>query len=187
MTEPVAIDEKYNYIEQQKDIEAIKIIHDSIVSMHQIEWQRTRDIESKATGIVGFVGVIFSLTIASLATLISTADEPVRLKILSDVHLYTYILILGLMVSSIFCGIIALNVKNWRYITADMFIEYCNEEKIKRKDIIIKLIKSNTQTILKNCRLNNQIALWLKWSYYLFMISVIILLHYFIQLLYIFR
>ena len=64
MIEPVAADEIYKNIEKQEDIEIIKIIHDSINTMHQIEWQRTRDIESKATGIVGFVGVVFSLTIA---------------------------------------------------------------------------------------------------------------------------
>lgn len=187
MTEQVAADNNYKNIEKQDDIEFIKIIHDSITTMHQIEWQRTRDIESKATGIVGFVGVVFSLTIASLATIISASDDLTREKILSDINLYTYILILVLMILSIAFGILALTVKNWKYIAADGFIDFCNEEKKTINEIFIKLIKSNTKTICDNCEQNNQIADWLRWSYFLFIMSVIILLYYVVKLLYIFR
>ncbi len=98
----------------QNDDEVVKIINDSVIEMYKIEWQRTHDIENKATGVIGFVGIIFSLTIASLSTIISSADEITKEKIFSATFLLILIfLILVFMMLSILCGIVALSVKDW--------------------------------------------------------------------------
>lgn len=168
----------------QNDIEVAKIIHDSIIDMYQIEWQRTRDIESKATGIVGFVGIIFSLTIASLSTIVSSADEAIKEEIFSAIYLHILIFsILVLMTLSILCGIIALNVKEWWYLIAEDFVSYCNKEIRPKKDLHTKITEETTEIIIKNRNQNKQIANWLKRSYILFMASIIVLMFYFIQLL----
>jgi len=185
--EKIELTKTHENIENQNEVEIAKIIHDSLIMLNQIEWQRTHDIESKATGIVGFVGVIFSLTIASFSTIISSPENTIQDQILIDTHLYIFILILVLMVLSIICGIIALNVKNWEYTALDKFIKFCNEGKKTKEDIYTKLTDENITNINKNCKLNDQIANWLKYSYYLFMVSVILLMYYFVQVLYMLR
>ncbi|WP_440947538.1 hypothetical protein ACSAZL_04510 [Methanosarcina sp. T3] len=87
------------------------------------------------------------------------------------------------MTLSILCGIIALNVKDWWYLTAEDFISYCNEEKREKKDLQAKITEETTEIIIKNRNQNRQIADWLKRSYILFMASIVVLMFYFIQLL----
>lgn len=88
----------------QSDEECEKLIYESVVDMCNTEWQKTRDIENKATGIVGFVGVIFSLTVASLSTLIASADAVTKEKIFSATFLLILIfLILVFFLHHLFC------------------------------------------------------------------------------------
>ncbi|MDR7664710.1 hypothetical protein RG963_02680 [Methanosarcina sp. Z-7115] len=105
--------------------------------MCNTEWQKTRDIENKATGIVGFVGVIFSLTVASLSTLIASADAVTKEKIFSATFLLILILlILVFFTSSILCGLIALNVRDWWFLRADDFTKYCTDNKQQKRKCI---------------------------------------------------
>lgn len=168
----------------QSDEECEKLIYESVVDMCNTEWQKTRDIENKATGIVGFVGVIFSLTVASLSTLIASADDATKEKIFSDTFLLILIfLILVFFTSSILCGLMALNVRDWWFLKADEFTKYCAENKPAKKEMYKKMTEDITSNIVKNRDQNEQIAKWLNRSYLLFMISVFALIVYFILLL----
>lgn len=177
-------DETEENVNCENDDEVLKIIHDSVIDMYKVEWQKTHDIENKATGVVGFVGIILSLTVASLSTIISSVDEVTKDKIFSATFLLILIfLILVFMTLSILCGIVALSVKDWWFLRVDDFINYCNERKRTKKQIYKSLIEETKGITVKNREQNRQMANWLKWSYILFMASIFVLIVYFILLL----
>jgi len=172
----------------QNNAEVKKVICDYILDMYQIEWQRTRDIENKATGIVGFTGVIFSLTIASLFTIISSVDEVTKDKIFSS-SIFVPILIsfiLVIMTLSIFCGITALDVKKWWFLIADKFLDYFTNKKTTKEKIHSEIADEVTKGIVFNRNNNEKIANYLTWSYILFLLSIVLLVIYTIYILDIF-
>ncbi len=167
------------------DTDCAQIIHDTVVNAYQIEWQRTHDIENKATGIVGFVGIIFSLTVATISSLIISTNENTKAKIFSE-SVFPYLIIfiiLVLMISSIFLGIKALNVKKWWFLFADKFLEYCNNNEVTKKIVLEKITDDVAEGAKINSEQNDKIANYLKCSYTLFLISIIILASYLIYVI----
>lgn len=180
------IEENINY--QKNDNKVIQVVHSYVFHAYQMEWQRTHDIENKATSIVGFVGVIFSLTIGSLSTFIVCADELVREKIFSSfIFSLILVLILALMILSIFYGIKALNVKNWGFFKATDFCDYTKSDYKKEKPTEVQLYNEMTDSFVElikiNDNLNKQISKYLNCSYKLFFSSLILLVIYFIHLI----
>ena len=160
-----------------KEDNTAKAIHDSIFEAYQVEWQRTRDIESKATGIVGFTGVVFSLIIASLVTIISSANEATKKDILFSLYSQTFIyLILAFMVLSIVYGIMALTVKKWQFLNVYPFVEYCNKIEMNSEQICEVVTEQYMRIIKSNGDQNSHISDLLNTSYYLFIGSIIMLL-----------
>jgi hypothetical protein len=163
-----------------------QLIHDTVVNAYQTEWQRTHDIENKATGIVGFVGIIFSLTVATLSTLLASDNDSIRGKIFSG-SIFSYLtifIILALMILSIYFGIKALNVKQWWFPFADKFIDYCNNNRITKNIILGKITNDVAKGTKINSDKNDKIADYLEWSYKLFLLSTIILALYIMCLIY---
>jgi hypothetical protein len=162
-----------------------EIINKCVLEMYQMEWQRTHDIENKATGIVCFVGVIFSLTIGSLGTIIASTDELTRKEVFSSSIFSPIILfmILIFMILSVFCGIMALSVKKWWFLIADKFCNYFNEAQKKneltKEKIYTTISEKVTEGIIYNRTNNEKIANYLKWSYILFLLSIVLLVFYF--------
>lgn len=179
---------EYN-IHENEDTDCRQLIHDTVINAYQIEWQRTHDIENKATGIVGFVGIIFSLTVATLSSLLISENDSIRGKIFSESIFsgLAIFIILTLMVLSIFLGIKALSVKKWWFPFADKFIEYCNNNKVTKNTILEKLTNDIAKGTKINSGKNDKIANYLEWSYKLFLVSTIILAFYIICLIYTYR
>lgn len=178
--------EKCNNMHEDENEDCRQLIHDTIINTYQTEWQRTHDIENKATGIVGFVGIILSLTVATLSSLL-VSENAIRERIFSGFILSDLIIfiILTLMILSIFLGIKALNVKEWWFPFADKFIEYCNNNKIT-KDIVLEKVTNDIAKGTKiNSDKNDKIANYLAWSYKLFLASTIILAFYIMYLIHV--
>lgn len=181
------VEKKYNNTHENEDTDCKQLIHDTVINAYEIEWQRTHDIENKATGIVGFVGIIFSLTVATLSSLLTSEDGNIRIKIFSDFAISYLIIfiILTLMIFSIILGIKALNVKKWWFLLSDKFVEYCNRSKVTKEVILEKIIDEMTKGTKANSNKNDKIANYLKWSYTLFIASAILLALYIMYLIYI--
>lgn len=176
---------EYN-IHENEDTDCRQLIHDTIINAYQIEWQRTHDIENKATGIVGFVGIIFSLTVATLSSLLVSENDSIRGKIFSE-SIFSYLIIfiiLTLMILSIFLGIKALNVKEWWFPFADKFVEYCEKNKMTKNGVLEKLTNDVAKGTKINSDKNDETASYLGWSYRLFLASTIILAIYIMYLIY---
>lgn len=139
---------------------------------------------------MGFVGVIFSLTIVTLSSLITSIDIVSELGIfLSSIYsLIAVFFILLFMVLSVIFGIGALSVKGWWFLLADAdkFHNYYTK-KLRSMDEIHEQIYNNCLTGIKNnSDLNDKIAFYLKISYLLFIFSIISIAFSFIYILYYF-
>jgi len=178
--------EECTYTGENENGACKQLIYDTIINAYKTEWQRTHDIENKATGIVGFVGIILSLTVATLSSLLVSENEIVREKIFSGNVFSNLIIfsILTLMIFSIFLGIKALNVKEWWFLFADKFIEYCNNNDVTKKIILDKITTDIAKGTKINSDINDKIANYLAWSYKLFLASAIILAFYILYLIY---
>ena len=170
---------------QYCDMESQRLILDTVLKAHDIEWQRTRDIENKASNTVGFVGIIFSLTIMTLSSIIVSTDEVTRTKILFS-SIYSPIMIftvLSLMFLSVFFGLKALSVKEWWFILVDEFLKKCKSE-AKSSDELLKMMLEGYENGTKiNDGVNTKIASYLKSAHILFLLSLIIIIIYFTYIL----
>lgn len=170
-------------VEETNDITE-KIICDAILKAFENEWQRTRDIETKATNVVGFTGIILSLTVASLISLISSTNEVYKEKLFSSEYNCILIyLILIFMTLSIIYGIRVVTVKNWHTLLVNPFLEYCNREKRASEEIYRITTEQYKNIINQNSDINMKIANLLQWSHYFFLGSIIILLVYTIYII----
>jgi hypothetical protein len=158
---------------------------------YDYEWQRTRDIESKACNSVGFTGIIFTLIIGTLSSFLVTIDETIKEKILFS-SIYTIIavfLIIVLMVLSMFFGIMALTVKDWKYPSAEKFrnmYKASSEASTLKQELIGSMNLTYSDCIDVNEKLNNKIASYVKNSHVCFLLSIILIAVYFLYIMNIF-
>jgi hypothetical protein len=151
-----------------------QLIKEILFNAYESEWQRTHDIEHKASSIIGFVGIIFTLTIASLSTILVGADEITRDKVFYS-SIYSPIgifLILLLMALSIYCGIRATYVKSWEVPLANKFLEYCKEETKTEKQLLEAILDDYVDNTTDNSKTNDKMAEYLKVSFILFLVSL---------------
>lgn len=170
---------------QNYDDESKRLVLDTVLKAHDIEWQRTRDIENKASNTVGFVGVIFSLTIMTLSSIIVSTDEVTRTKLLFS-SIYSpimIVIILSLMFFSIFCGLKALSVKEWWFLFIDEFLKKCKSETKSSDDLLKMMLEGYEDGTKINDGLNTKIASYLKLAHIFFLLSLIIVIIYFIYIL----
>ncbi|PQV42722.1 hypothetical protein [Methanohalophilus euhalobius] len=152
-----------------------------VFDAYKAEWQRTHDIENKASNTIGFVGVIFSLTVVTLSTVLVYTDEITRTKIFFS-SIYSPIgifLILLFMILSIFFGIMALSVKEWSFPLAEDFLDHCKAQERAEVQLLEDIFSDYVRNINNNDELNDKIALYLRVSHISFLLSVIIVTIYF--------
>ena len=70
-----------------------------------------------------------------------------------------------------------------RFLRADNVTDYCDKQKPTTKELYKTMTDEITGNIVENRGQNRKIANWLKWSYILFMVSIIVLVFNFILLL----
>ena len=170
---------------QNYDIESKQLILSTVLKAYDVECQRTRDIENKAINTVGFVGVIFSLTIMTLSSIITSTDEVTRTKILfssicSPIMIF---IILLFMFLSILFGLYVLFVKNWWFLLVDNFLNECNNEDKSGDELVKMMLDGYEEGIKQNDGTNTKIASYLKNAQILFLLSLIIVIIYFIYIL----
>lgn len=165
---------------QYCDMESQRLILDTVLKAHDIEWQRTRDIENKASNAVGFVGVIFSLTIMTLTSIIVSTDEITRTKLLFS-SIYSpiaIVIILSLMFFSVFFGVKALSVKGWWFLLVDGFRKNCINEIESNNDLLKIMLEGYEGGTKDNDAINTKIAADLKFAQILFLLSLIFVIIY---------
>ena len=156
--------------------ESKNMLLDVVLRAYDTEWQRTHDIENKASSTVGFVGVIFSLTIVTLSSILVSVEGSTRIENIfnSFYSIVIIFVILFLMTFSIYFGIRALSVKGWWFLYADKYYESCKDSIKSRDEIILELLDEFVHGIKTNNDLNDRIALNVKVSHSLFLLSIVL-------------
>jgi ABC-type antimicrobial peptide transport system permease subunit len=161
-----------SYLDDYSD-SSKQLIKEMLFNAYDTEWQRTRDIEQKASSSIGFVGIILTLTIATLSTILVNSKDITREQIFFS-SIFSSIgiaLILFLMGLSIYYGVKTISVKNWKFPSASKLLDHCKEK--KTDDEILEIMFENyTKIITLNSNLNDEISKYLRYSHYLFMASL---------------
>lgn len=171
--------------------ESRQLMNSILSNAYELEWQRTRDIESKACNIVGFTGIIFTLIIGTLSSIL-VADKGIIIGRILFSHWYSKIVIivvLSLMVLSMYYGIKALSVKDWKYPIAQNFVamfKKSSEASILKQELIGSINRTYSDCIEANEKLNDKIASYIKYSHVSFLLSIILIAIYFVYVLNIF-
>lgn len=158
---------------------------------YDLEWQRTRDIESKACNIVGFTGIIFTLIIGTLSSfLVNDKGIIVGSMLFSSQHSkYAIIIVLSLMVISMIFGLFALSIRKWKYpIVSDIMATYEKSlnNSILKEELLGTMNKTYLSCIQKNETFNDTMVICVQISHICFIISIILIAVYFLYTMIIF-
>lgn len=140
------------------------LVHDSMLSKYNLEWERTRDIESKATNLIGFVGVIFAIEAIAFSGLDNISCIEIILLGLS---------LLSLFITILFC-LYVLNIKSWECgVKYKTFMEdYAANANINRFEMLKTLSLHYADSGLKNSKTNDKNSKYLRYAFYSFEFSI---------------
>lgn len=163
MTEPES-----SNIQPEQDF-LFKLTYDTIVERYKAEWERTYQIESKATNIVGFVGIIFGLVSISGTYLINQTKEGNVLVV--SIVLYSFTLVL--LIATIIFGLKTLYVRTRNHVPNPRDLQKDYFENIKSSDkIIIGLQESFVNATEYNSITNDNNANFLRYAFLSFVLGI---------------
>lgn len=133
-------------------VERDKLIYENIIYRYNLEWDRSKILDGKASGIISFVGIILALQSGIGAILIKDAPKTGTLFIITCLFFATSVLFLTF---SIFCGLKAYYVKTWLSVpNATTLIEDYGKKDKSRVVILCDLGVKIAESIEKN-KINN--------------------------------
>lgn len=144
--------------EEEKDYEEIekrdKLIYDCIIYRYNLEWNRSKNLDGKASGIISFVGIILALQGGIGAILIKDSPKTGTSFIIMNEIFILSILCLTL---AIICGLKAYYLQKWIYIPeVHSFIKKCGAENRCLVDILRITGRSIANAIDINKNNNNK-------------------------------
>jgi hypothetical protein len=87
------------------DIENQKFIYEQVKGRYEFEYQRCSDLDTKSSGLVGWIGLIISILLAGGATLFSRENE--EQFILTGFDLIVLIVLLSVLMISLTFALMA--------------------------------------------------------------------------------
>ncbi|ETA67852.1 hypothetical protein MettiDRAFT_1288 [Methanolobus tindarius DSM 2278] len=138
-------------------------IYEAIKNMFDFHWDNTRDIERKATSLIGFVGIIFTIG----TVIFSNVEQISHFGIIS----------LGLGFFLLFVTIVAsatvLKVRLWHsgYDIKEFMVK--SNQSMITEEILDYLIKEYIESCNENNKMNYHISKYLKISYYTFIFGML--------------
>jgi hypothetical protein len=139
-------------LDSEDSLNTTKLIYNIIYERYQLEWQRTNQIENKATNIVGFVGIIFGLL---SSTGIYLLEQKATNGVLYLDCFWFYLFSLIFFITTIFFSLSVLYLKKWKRIPETKFLieNYVKkgvESKIMLEDIYIEFSNGVIENSMKN-------------------------------------
>jgi hypothetical protein len=162
-------------------LDTTKLIYDIIYERYQSEWQRTNQIESKATNIVGFVGIIFGL-------LSSTGIYLLEKRAINGVlyldSLWFYLFSLIFFIITIFLSISALYLKKWaRTPETKYLLENYVEKGVEIETTLENLYWEFSKGVFENSAKNDVKATYLRYSFISFGMGILLTAFFILSLL----
>jgi hypothetical protein len=121
--------------EKQRD----KLIYEIVMNRYNQEWKRTNNLDSKASNVTGFAGLLATLTAGATELFPQTN------------YSLLFLIPLGFLILSAVLGLLAYWIKNYSAIAPDSFInKYHNKTETQ-------ILRAYTASISKNTVVNNEI------------------------------
>lgn len=147
---------------EEEETERDRLIYEMIFNIFRLESQRTITLDGKASGIIGFVGIILSLQAGLGGFLLKDLPRNSQYCILS------MLLFIGiiLLMFSILYGLKAYNIKAWKAAPEpeQLIKEYAKKDK-SRKVILRIVSKEICEAYKVNCDINNKKAESIKYGF----------------------
>lgn len=147
-----------------------KFIYELIADRFRLEWQRTNDLDGKASGIIGFVGIIVSLQ-AGLGSFLlkeipKTCDFYIHLCIL-------FLLGIIFLMCSILCGLKAYYVKTWKVVPDPEYLieEYAKKDR-SRIDILRIVSAEISGAVTENKSTNDKKAKFIRYGFIFLVLGI---------------
>jgi hypothetical protein len=176
-----AIENNKELIAYRETFERDKLIFDSISNRYNLEWDRSKVLDGKASGIISFVGIILALQAGIGAILIKDAPKiGVSIIIINGF----FILSVFFMTASIISGLKAFLFKKWYYIPElDTFFEECENQNKSNIDILRTLGLTTAHAIVKNEEDNDKRTKFIRYGFYFLLAGLILNLFFIIGLI----
>lgn len=147
-----------------------QLIYELIANRFRLEWQRTNDLDGKASGIIGFVGIIVSLQAGLGSFLLKEIPRTCEFYI----HLCTLFL-LGIifLMCSILCGLKAYYVKTWKAVPdPEYLIEEYGKKDRNRIDILRKVATEISAAVAENKATNDEKAKFIRYGFIFLVLGI---------------
>jgi hypothetical protein len=159
----------------QEDEKRVQLMYDFIRERFSLEWQRIINLDSKASGIIGFVGIIISLQAGLGGFLLNAVPRdsnfycPLCTLFLSGIIL---------LMCSTLCGLKAYYVKTWKIVPKPKrLIEEFAKKDRSRIDILLMMSQDLSEAVTYNSANNDLKAKCIKFGlgFLIFGIAFVIL------------
>ncbi len=148
--------------DDQEIEKSLQLIYDLIIERFRFEWQRIINLDSKASGIIGFVGILISLQ-AGLGGFLLKA-VPITSKFYSTLC-FLFLSGIILLICSILCALIAYFVKAWEIAPEPKrLIEEYAQKNRSRIDILAMVSQDLSEAVTHNRANNDKKAKWIKFG-----------------------
>jgi hypothetical protein len=135
-----------------------KLIYDIIVDRFEREWKRTNDIDSKASSVTGFAGLLATLT-AGISGLLPQAR-----------YNFLFLIPLAIFILSAVFGLLALWLRDFGGIQPDAFInEYANKTKT---EVLRRYVGTTSMLTMYNFEYNKDKTKWLNVAFSLLVLGI---------------
>lgn len=146
-----------------------QLIYELIADRYRLEWQRTNDLDGKASGIIGFVGIIVSLQAGLGSFLLKEIPQT------SEFYILCILFLLGIvfLMCSILCGLKAYYVKPWEVVPYPDYLikEYAQKDR-SRIDILRRVSATISGVVTKNKVTNDEKAKFIKGGFIFLVLGI---------------
>ncbi len=151
-----------------------EFIYELIADRFRLEWQRTNDLDGKASGIIGFVGIIVSLQAGLGSFLLKEIPKT------CDFYIHLCALFLSgiiFLMCSILCGLKAYYVKTWKVVPdpEHLIEEYAKKDR-SRIDILRIVSAEIFDAVTKNKETNDEKAKFIKYGFALLILGILMVI-----------
>ena len=147
-----------------------QLIYELIADRFRLEWQRTNDLDGKASGIIGFVGIIVSLAAGLGGFLLKEIPKTCDFYI----HLCA-LLLFGIifLMCSILCGLKAYYLKAWKVVPDPEYLieEYAKKDR-SRIDILRIVSAEISAAVAGNKATNDKKAKFIRYGFIFLVLGI---------------
>lgn len=147
-----------------------QLIYELITNTFRLEWQRIIDLDGKASGIIGFVGIIISLQAGLGGFLLKEVPKTCNLYIpLCALFLSGIILLM----CSILCGLKAYYLKAWKVVPDPEYLieEYAKKDR-SRIDILRIVSAEISDAVAENKATNDEKARVIRYGFIFLVLGI---------------